>query len=58
MGSTINGNKLIVFHDNRYAIFEAYEVLILSGTRVLQPRGVPEAITKEDILHKYGASME
>jgi len=53
-----NGNKLIVFQGNRYAIFEAYELAILCGTTVLKPRGVPETITKEDILDKYGALRE
>jgi hypothetical protein len=53
-----NGNKLIVFDEGRYAIFEAYEVVILCGRKVLRPRGVPESITKTDILRKYGASLE
>lgn len=53
-----NGNKLIVFDEGRYAIFEAYEVVILCGRTVLRPRGVPESITKTDILRKYGASLE
>jgi len=53
-----NGNKLIVFDEGRYAIFEAYEVLILCGRTVLKPRGVPESITKTDILRKYGVSLE
>jgi hypothetical protein len=50
-----NGNKLIVFDEGRYAIFEAYEVVILCGRTVLRPRGVPESITKADILRKYGS---
>lgn len=53
-----NGNKLIIFDEDRYAIFDAYEVLILCGQNVLMPRGVPEKITKEDILIKYGAWLE
>jgi len=53
-----NKDKLIIFDENRYAIFEAYEVLILCGKNVLKPRGVVETITKEDILRKYGAILE
>lgn len=53
-----NGNKFIVFDQDRYAIFEAYELVILLGKTVLMPRGVPETITKEDILRKYGALRE
>ncbi len=53
-----NSNKLIIFDEDRYAIFDAYEVLILCGRNVLEPRGVPEIITKEDILIKYGAWLE
>jgi hypothetical protein len=53
-----NFSKLIIFDEDRYAIFEAYEVLILGGQNVLMPRGVPERITKEDILIKYGAHLE
>jgi hypothetical protein len=53
-----NGNKLIVFDKDRYAIFDVYEVFILCGNNVLMPRGVPEKITKEDILIKYGAWLE
>lgn len=53
-----NGNKLIIFDEDRYAIFDAYEVLILGGQNVLMPRGVPEKITKDDILIKYGAYLE
>jgi len=53
-----NGNKLIVFDEDRYAIFETYEIFILCGRTVLKPRGVPETITKEDILRKYGVSLE
>jgi hypothetical protein len=53
-----NGNKLIIFDEARYAIFDAYEVLILCGQNVLMPRGVPEKITKEEILLKYGVSLE
>lgn len=53
-----NGNKLIVFDEDRYAIFDAYEVLILCGTNVRKPTGVPEVISKRDILLKYGALRE
>jgi hypothetical protein len=53
-----NGNKLIVFDEDRYAIFETYEIVILCGTNVLKPRGIPETITKEDILYKYGVLLE
>ncbi len=53
-----NFSKLIIFDEDRYAIFDAYEVLILCGRNVLEPRGVPERITKEDILIKYGAHLE
>jgi hypothetical protein len=53
-----NGNKLIIFDQDRYAIFDAYEVFILCGRNVLMPTGVPEKITKKDILYKYGAQLE
>jgi len=53
-----NGNKLIVFDGERYAIFDVYEVFILTGSRVTKPRGTREAITKEDILRKYGVQLE
>ncbi len=53
-----SGNKLIIFDHDRYAIFDAYEVLILSGRNVLKPTGVPEKITVEDILRKYNAPLE
>jgi len=53
-----NGNKLIIFDQDRYAIFDAYEVFILCGRNVLKPTGVPEKITKEDILRKYDVQME
>ncbi|MDY6910020.1 MAG: hypothetical protein SWC40_08795 [Thermodesulfobacteriota bacterium] len=53
-----NGNKLIVFEGDRYAIFDAYEVFILCGTNMRMPTGVPEAISKRDILLKYGALRE
>lgn len=53
-----NGNKLIVFDEDRYAIFETYEIVILCGTKVLKPRGVEETITKEDILEKYDVLLE
>lgn len=53
-----NGNKLIIFEDDRYAIFDAYEVLILCGRTVRKPRGTIETITKEDILAKYAVDIE
>ena len=53
-----NGNKLIIFDDDRYAIFDAYEVFILCGTNVRKPTGVPAVISKTDILLKYGALLE
>ena len=53
-----NANHVILFDEDRYALFEAYEVAILLGRRVLKPRGVPETITQEDILRKYGAALE
>ncbi len=53
-----NGNKLIIFDEGRYAIFDAYEVFILCGRNVLRPKGEPEKITKDDILFKYGALEE
>ena len=53
-----NANHVIIFDDNRYALFEAYEIAILLGRRVLKPRGVPETITQQDILRKYGAPLE
>ena len=53
-----NGNKLIIFDQNRYAIFDAYEVFILCGRNVRMPKGIPEKITKDDILRKYGAILE
>ncbi len=53
-----NGNQLIIFDEDRYAIFYAYEVFILCGRNVTRPNGVPERITKEDILRKYDALME
>jgi hypothetical protein len=53
-----NGNKLIVFDEDRYAIFDTYEVFILCGRTVLKPTGVPEKISKKDILLKYGALLE
>ncbi len=52
-----NGNKLIVFDEDRFAIFEAYELFILCGRNVLKPRGIEESISKEDILFKYGAIL-
>ena len=53
-----NGNKLIIFDEDRYAIFDTYEVIILCGRTVLMPTGVPETISKRDILLKYGALLE
>lgn len=53
-----NGNQLIIFDGDKYAIFYAYEVFILCGRNVTKPNGVPERITKEDILRKYGALTE
>jgi len=53
-----NGNKLIVFDGDRYAIFDVYEVFILTGRNVAKPRGVEEVITKDDILRKYDAQLE
>jgi hypothetical protein len=53
-----NGNKLIIFDHDRYAIFDAYEVFILCGRNVLRPTGTPEKITTQDILKKYGAQLE
>lgn len=53
-----NGNKLIVFEDNRYAIFDTYEVFILCGRNVRKPRGTKETVTKEDILAKYKVDIE
>lgn len=53
-----NGNKLIIFDHDRYAIFDAYEVFILCGRNVLRPTGTPEKITAQDILLKYGVQLE
>ena len=53
-----NGNKLIVFDEDRYAIFDTYEVFILCGRNVLMPTGVPEKISKKDILLKYEVLLE
>jgi hypothetical protein len=53
-----NGNKLIVFDGDRYAIFDTYEVFILCGTNVRKPTGILEVITKNDILRKYGVLRE
>jgi len=53
-----NGNKLIVFEDDRYAIFDSYEVLILCGRNVRKPRGTKETVTKKDILAKYAVHIE
>lgn len=53
-----NGNKLIVFEEDRYAIFDTYEVLILCGRNVRKPKGTKERITKEDILAKYSVNTD
>ena len=53
-----NGNKLIVFDEDRYAIFDTYEVFILCDRNVRKPTGVPEVVSKQDILEKYGALRE
>ena len=53
-----NGNKLIVFDEDRYAIFDTYEVFILCGRNVRKPTGVEEAITKRDILVKYDVVLQ
>jgi hypothetical protein len=53
-----NGNKLIVFDGDRYAIFETYELFILTGRNVSKPKGIAEVITKESILRKYGVQLE
>lgn len=53
-----NSNKLIVFDEDRYAIFDTYEVFILCGTMVLKPTGVRQTISKRDILIKYGVCLE
>ena len=49
-----NADKCIVFCEDRYGIFYLYEILILSGTKVLKPYGISDDITKDDILLKYG----
>lgn len=51
-----NGHSLVVF-DEGLRLY-AYEVLILCGTNVRKPTGVPEVISKRDILLKYGAFRE
>lgn len=53
-----NGNKLIVFDEDRYAIFDTYEVFILCGRNVLKPTGVPRVVSKRDILLKHKALLE
>ena len=53
-----NGNKLIIFYEDRDAICDDYEVFILCGTNVRKPTGVPAVISKTDILLKYGALLE
>lgn len=53
-----NGDQLIIFNNDRYAIYFAYEVFILCGRNVIRPNGVPEQISKNDILRKYGVLTE
>lgn len=53
-----NANKCIVFHNDCYAIFYLYELLILCGKTVTKPRGIPEKITKADILRKHEVLLE
>jgi hypothetical protein len=53
-----NGNKLIVFDEDHYAIFDTYEVFILCGRNARKPTGEPEVISKQDILEKYAALRE
>jgi len=61
-----NGNKLIVFDKDRYAIFDTHEVFILCGRNlpaiwqagVEKPTGVREKISRKDILIKYGVFLE
>jgi hypothetical protein len=53
-----NSDKCIVFHHDRYAIFYLYELLILCGKIVLKPHGVPDTITREDVLRQHGALLE
>ena len=53
-----NGNKLIAFDKDRYAIFDTYEVFILCGRNVEKPTGVREKISKKDTLIKYGVFLE
>ena len=53
-----NTDKCIVFCDNHYGIFYLYEILILSGTKVLKPKGISDNITRDDILRKYGVRPE
>ena len=48
----------MIFHEHHYAIFEAYEIPILLGRRVLKPRGFAETITRDDILAKHGVQRE
>jgi len=49
-----NTDKCIVFYGDHYGIFYLYEILILSGTNVLKPLGIPADITREDILSTHG----
>ena len=45
-----DGNKLIVFDEDHYAIFDVYEVFILCNGNVAKPRGIIETIIKEALL--------
>ncbi len=49
-----NSDKCIVFCDNHYGIFYLYEILILSGTKVLKPKGISDDITRDDVLRNHG----
>lgn len=53
-----NGNKLIIFDEDRYAIFDTYEVFILCGRNVRKPTGVAEVVSKRDILLKHKVLIE
>jgi len=53
-----NSDKCIVFHHDRYAIFYLYEILIPCGKMVLKPHGVPDTITREDVLRRHGVLLE
>jgi hypothetical protein len=51
---TENADKCIVFYGDHYGIFYLYEILVLSGTNVLKPHGIPDNISREDILRTHG----